>query len=246
MPPRVKSGPNKGRFRKVKRNPSKKKTKSKRRKTRARTAKRGLRLRPGPSKKRRTYKLKRRVRKSRKGKRFYGYTVSKNPKTAIKNGLMLYGGLLGMRVVNNLLNEHVIKKHLAASIPASVIGIVPAAAGFGVACFLLPKVLKGKADLVKNLQLGSVIALADAVVNTFIKPKLPASVQSLMGYGAYQLTEPLAEYLPYDNRLGEYLPYDNRLGQFDATEPLSADELAYMQTGGAGGVFSKTVFNGVG
>jgi len=56
------------------------------------------------------------------------------------------------------------------------------------------------------------------------------------------VTQPVSEYVDYDNRLGEYGEYvgDNRYGAYSVEEPLSADDMMYMQTGGAGGVFAKT------
>lgn len=207
------------------------------------------------------YKLYARRFKSTKGKRgkgktFSRYYVSANPsmssvKSAMKEGLMLYAGLAGMRVVNKMLNTYVVSK-FAASVPAKLLPILPAGLGFAGAIFFAPKLVK-KANLLSKLQLGATLALIDAAVESFIKPMLPANVQQYLGYGAMSVHVPLAEYTPYDNRLGmgsgmgDYVD-DNRYGadSYEVHEALAGDELAYMERGGAGGVFSKTVFSGVG
>jgi len=184
-------------------------------------------------------------------------------KSILKKGLMLYAGVLGMRVLGNVIKTYVTDKYLrtnatfASGMGAKLLPVIPSALGWLVSVFLAPKIVK-KPELVNMLQMGATIALADAVVANFIKPSLPPNVAGLLGidggYGGYGLgsyvTQPMAgymgqgqgEYVDYDNRLGEFGEYvgDNRYGGFDVSEGLGAEELAFMNTGGAGGSLSKT------
>lgn len=257
--PRTKSG----KFKK-KRGTSKRKRRStaKRRRRKGssvRTARRRIMLRPGPGRRAVKYKLKRKTRRSSRGKRYYRYHISKNPlnaiKGALKEGLAFYTGLLGARVINNVLKLYVTDKYVAPKVTDTagamykyVLPILPHLIGFGLTTVVLPKVMKGKQALVGKFQLGATIALFDAVFNTVVAPNLGDAKKYFSGYGAYNVHVPLAEYLNYDNRLGggmsEYLDHDNRYGGLgmEVHEALAADEAHFMQSGGAGGVFAKTVF----
>lgn len=202
----------------------------------------------------------------RKGARSYGrLTVSRNPLSAmkgmLKSGLMLYGGILGMRVVNNLLKQYVVPK-LGTSLPAKLVPVLPALGGFVLAAFA-PKLLPGKTALVNGLQAGAVVALGDALVNTFIRPSLPANVQGLLagvddGYGAYgRFGYGYGEYLnpPAQRSIGmgtdvseamaldEYVQQPGGLSGFDVQEALSDNEVQGFQSGFAAGSLSKTVFS---
>lgn len=244
--------------------------KRKRRKSRAkgRLSKQRVRLRAKPRAKRKsTYRVRRTRRVSRGGHSYYQYNLSRqNPGGALKGafmaGLGVYSGVLAARVLGNVLQKKVFTKDGVArgGMPSFLTSgltskILPGAAMLALSVFLLPKVLKGKPNIIRGLQMGSVVALADGLVQGLIaQGTIPSSVSSYLsgysGFGGFAYTQPLAEYVDYDNRLGEYVDYDNRLGSYggEATEPLAlgADELAYFQTGGAGGVFNKTVFSGVG
>lgn len=232
----------KGRKKTTKRKTTRRKT-AKRKTTRRKKTVRTLMLRP--ARKRRGKKVKHRViRRKRR------YTVKKNPmktmKSALMSGLGVFAGLMGMKVINNALRIHVTEK--VPGIPAQLVPILPSLAGFLASTIVVPKVTKKK-KFVDALQMGATVAMLDAVFAQFVRPQIaksPALAPYFAGdmtvyepVAAYQVHEPVAEYVDYDNRLGDYVP-DNRYGQFQVTEALAADEIDYMQRGGAGGVFAKT------
>jgi hypothetical protein len=235
------------------------------RRRRSRLSKQSVYLTSKPRGRIKRYRVRRTKRVSKSGNSFYTYSLARqNPGSALKGALMaglgVFGGVLAARMTGALLAKHVLPKLLPATTSAAtarwVGALLPGLSMFLLATFVAPKVIKGKPNVVRGLQMGSVVALADGLINALVAGgTIPVSVQpyvqgpgyAMQGFGAFQYSQPLADYVDYDNRLGEYVDMDNRYGG-EANEPLAlgADELAYFQTGGAGGVFNKTVFTGVG
>lgn len=206
-------------------------------------------MRSGPGKKYRRYRIRRRRVSTKHGTGFRYGMVRSNPaalKKLLVDGLTMYGAILGTRMLSKYIYS---KMQTSATFTtgslASFAAVLAPAGIFAGAVFLLPKVLK-KPDLVGKIQLASTVALVEAVVDKWVKPQLPPNIASLMGegmgyygYGLGPISVPVAEYVDYDNRLGEYVD-DNRYGGYEVTEALAADEVAYLERGGAGGTFSKT------
>jgi len=235
------------------------------RRRRSRLSKQSVYLTSKPRGRIKRYRVRRSKRVSKSGNSFYTYSLARqNPGGALKGALMaglgVFGGVLAARMTGALLAKYVLPKLLPSTTSAStarwVGALLPGLSMFLLATFVAPKVIKGKPNVVRGLQMGSVVALADGLVNALVVGgTIPASVQpyvqgpgyAMQGFGAFQYSQPLADYVDYDNRLGEYVDLDNRYGG-EASEPLALgmDEQAYFQTGGAGGVFASTVFKGVG
>jgi hypothetical protein len=202
-----------------------------------------------------TYRIRRRRTKTGK----FGYSlVRANPVKTLKKGAIFFAGLLGMRVLNNAIKMYGTSKVAALSpvgksdMTGKLLGCVPSLIGFGLATMVVPKLKLLKGETLEAVKLGASLALFDAVFTNVVVAALPpGNAKDLLG-----------EYVPYDNRLGgygygaapmmvtvpqagldEYVP-DNRYGMsgFEVTEALADEEIDFMQRGGAGGVFQKSVF----
>lgn len=243
----------------------KRKAAPKRRKTAAKRRRSSVTLSPGRtvrgrvSKKGKTrkYKVVKTRSKTKKGKKRTSLglrAVRKNPMAAFKSmaktGLMVFGGVMGMRVINNLLNKYVISR-FSGSMPAQIVPILPALGGFVFAGFA-GKFIK-KPALLQAVQMGATLALFEAAFNSFVKPHLPAQVSGLlgvddMGFRGYGRT--LGEYVAQPAQLGatayeamaldEYIPGNAGVGAFDVSEALADNEVEAFQRGYAGGSLSKT------
>jgi len=226
------------------------------------------------------------VRTSRKAKRKpYGlaiHTVSRKTKKGIKRvrkpglfkayrnpdfkamliqGGMLWAGITGMKVINNLLGKYVVSKFKdtlgTSPTMVKVAGMLPSAIGFVAAAFA-GKVIKGQPKLVEGIQVGATFQLLEQAFKAFVQPNLPAGavaemfsgvgeylpLQGGMGYGEYlqprqqMLGAPVQEALA----LGEYVSGFGGNG-FDVEEALADSEANGLQTGYAGGSLSRTVFS---
>ncbi len=217
------------------------------------------------SKKRRRYKVYGktvRVVSHGKAHRVRKFFVRHNDmKSMLMQGLGLFGGFYGMKVINNLLRIHVTSK--IPGLPVSVAPIVPAIGGF-VLALLAPKLIKGKPALVGAIQAGATIALLDTVVKSFVIPQLPATVKPYLqgiddiGYGSFSgFGYPsLGEYIPQQPgslsdygieaheamALDEYVQERSGMG-FDVNEALADSEVQGFQSGYAAGSLAKTVFS---
>ena len=166
----------------------------------------------------------------------------------LTQGAMFWAALTGMRVINNALKIHVTDKY--ASTLGAVAPVLPSLAGLLVSTLVVPRVTK-KTKVIEAFQMGASVALIDAAFNTWVKPALtkpgsdgkPSALAPYLAGTEGMVYEPIAEYVDYDNRLGEYVP-DNRYGAFMVEEAVAGDDAMFMQTGGAGGIFSKTTLGG--
>jgi hypothetical protein len=224
-----------------------------------RLGRRGITFRQHPkrgSRKYRRYTLRSRYGKigKRQGVRF---TVRRNPtvngvKDMLMDGAMLYGGLMGMRVVRNLITKYVVPS-LPASISGSLgkyAGLLPAVGAFAIGLFA-PKFIKGNDKLLRGVQAGATLVLLEAVMDIVVKPLLPASVTSLMGtgyagYGGEYIRQRTR--LPYQGygavareAVAEYV--QQPMGAFDVNEALADSEVDGMQRGYAAGSLARTVFS---
>ena len=268
--PRYKSGPLKGKFKPKagakRRKPAKRRLALLRRrgptivlrsykrvgkKRRRSLSKARIRTRVGG--KMRTYRV-------RRGRKRATLVRTRNPMTAIKNALMggalFYGSMLGMKVANYAIKKYVTDKIEAldptkakdpTGTTAQLLGMLPAVAGLGIATLVLPKVLKGKAQILNAIQMGAAAVLLDAAFTNFVKPSLVKTPDSFMAkaLGGFNVSVPYADYIPGRGTqpLADYLPFDNRYGAFQVEEALAADDIDFMQRGGAGGTLSRTVFS---
>lgn len=217
------------------------------------------------SKKRRRYTVRRKLAHVKShGKshpRFKYYVKHNDAKSMLMQGLGLFGGFYGMKVINNLLKIHVTSK--IPGLPASIAPVIPAVGGF-VLALLAPKLIKGKPALVGAIQAGATIALLDTVVKAFVIPHLPASVTPYLqgiddvGYGRFGgFGYPsLGEYIPQQPgslsdygieaheamALDEYVQERSGMG-YDVNEALADSEVQGFQSGYAAGSLAKTVFS---
>jgi hypothetical protein len=190
-----------------------------RKKRSVRYSRQKMRLRPAPRKRRKTYRLGRKTRRNKRtGRKSYTYAakrVSRNPmtamKAALKNTMPVFGGLLAIRVINGLLKDPLNKAIATSPTLAKYGALIAPAVGFIGACWLGPKILKGKPRFVQGLQIGATIALGDALIKQFVVP-MAATITSPMaknvvaslagyddmgvqGYGAY-ISDPTGYSLP--------------------------------------------------
>ena len=206
---------------------------------------------PRRRRRRRTVSRKRRVRRRRRNPGMKG--VMKGLVGAVKRGAMFWAGLVGMRALNGVIKKQIQGMSFASTATgttAKLIGVLPSLATVVGAGLLLPKVVKKRA-VVEMVQMGAAVALFEAIYDNFIYDLLPASAQqylpksSVSGFGSY-VSVPVSgmgrmgEYVDYDNRLGEYVDFDNRYSGFEVSESLADADMAYIQSGGAGGIFAKT------
>ena len=174
----------------------------------------------------------------RKG--FKKLVVRRNPMSGMKDMLMhgglIFGGLLGMRVLANALDTYVlnstvngVKTSRLGTIPTQVAAILPSAIGFLAAGFLAPKIVK-HADALNSIQIGASLALFDAIFTKVVKPALNLTagstaalllagvddmgVQGFRGYGGYN----------YGGFSGEYLPSRQQPLGLDVHEAMALDE----------------------
>lgn len=204
------------------------------------------------------------TRKSNKRRSYMRPYVKRNPgmadfKSALISGGILFGGLIGMRVLANVIKQQLFDpgKPLATattSLGPKVAPLLPAGLVF-VGSMFLGKVVKNP-KIVSAAQSGAALVLFDAVFNNLIKPSLPANVTALlggvndMGYGR------MGEYLPQRQQLpvagygldvqeamalDEYVP-DRGMGM-QVDEALAESEVDGMQRGYAAGSLSRTVFS---
>lgn len=244
--PRYKSGPNKGKF----------KPKAGRTGRKGKLSKQTVYLRPGPkSRKLSKYKVRRTGHKGKAGTPFYRYSLVRgnplgNLKPALMSGLGLFGGVLAMRATTHALKKHVFSKMTDDGALTGAMAILPAGGAFALS-LLAPKVVKGRPDLVRSLQMGAAYVLFEAAFKQWVLPALSGSETGkkiapyLSGDDDFVVYPAMAAYVD-DNRYGEYVG-DNRYGaeSYDVEPALAGDEEAFMEYGGSGGVFSDTVFSGV-
>ena len=216
------------------------------------------------TKKRRRYTVRRKlahVKSHGKSHPRYKYYVKHNDvKSMLMQGLGLFGGFYGMKIINNLLKIHVTSK--IPGLPVSIAPVIPAVGGF-VLALLAPKLIKGKPALVGAIQAGATIALLDTVVKAFVIPNLPASITPYLqgiddvGYGRFGgFGYPsLGEYIPQQPGLGDYgieayeaMALDEYVQErsgmgYDVNEALADSEVQGFQSGYAAGSLAKTVFS---
>jgi len=268
-----------GRFtRKTVRGNPPKRRKRRSRKGAVRYSRQKMRMRPAPYKRKRPYRMGRKtVRSKRTGRKHYRYQpkrVSRNPmtamKAALKNTMPVFGGLLAIRVINGLLKGPLAGVTASSPMLAKYGSLIAPAVSFIGACWLGPKVLKGKPRFVQGLQIGATIALGDALIKQFVipmsltmQPGVAKNVvgslagyddMGVLGYGAY-IGDPTGYSLPSQHAqdisgygldvqeamaLDEYVPEGYGL---DVEEALAGTEEQYLQTGGARGALFGTVFS---
>ena len=212
--------------------------------------------------------------KRRKGKRRYARVSVKrgrlhvralrNPnfKGMLINGGMLYAGILGMRVLANLVGKYIVTPYMVkagqSAGTAKLLQLVPAGIGFAAAAFA-DKVIKGKPALVNGIQLGATVALFDAIMNIFVKPMLATSapqvaallsgiddvgIQGYRGYHEYIPSRPGSLGLDVHEAMAmdEYIQTPAGMG-FDVSEALADSEVDSFQRGYASGSLAHTVFS---
>lgn len=205
-------------------------------------------------------KTKKGVKRIRKPGLFKAY---RNPdfKAMLIQGGMLFAGITGMKVINNLLGKYVVSKLNLVKADTSaqmakVFGLLPSVTGFVAAAFA-GKMIKNQPKLVEGLQVGATIALLQQVFEAFVKPNLPANMQPMFaGVGEYLPMQGLGggygEYLqPRQQMLGapvqEALALDEYVSgfgnSFDVEEALADSEASGLQSGYAGGSLARTVFS---
>lgn len=228
---------------------------AKRRVSRRRTRVLYLKARPR-SRKLKAYRLKRGRKPTKRG--FNHYSVARNPGNAIgsmlKDGAMLFGGILGMRVLGNALKTYVIDKYMSSMTASlgSAAKVLPGALSFVLAAFS-GKFIKNP-KIVATVQTGAAIALFDGIFQAFVKPAVatnPTAAALLAGVDDYGYRG-YGEYVPAQRQLGydvqeamaldEYIPGQGGMG-FDVSEALAESEVQGFQAGYAGGSLSKTVFH---
>lgn len=220
------------------------------------------RRRPG-ERKYSVYKVRRTVRKSKKGTLYHKYSVrriSKNPvaglKTALMDGGGVFLGVLGVRALNHYLGGFLASK--ITSLPVSVSKMIPSTVSLLLAA-LAPKVIKGKPGLCNKLQMAAGIGFLDAIMTNFVAPSLPTSMQFLTGGSTTVIASTpssAGEYLPMgvdvQEAMADYVSDPSRMltsgGAFggygvDVSEALAADEVVGLKRGYAAGTLAHTVFN---
>jgi len=184
-----------------------------------------------------------------KRRRFYRYTVSRNPATNMKNmlvdGASLYGGFVGAKIVSGLLDQYVFANPSIAPTMTSLgmaRNLVSPAISFFLSAFAGKAIKNPK--VVSSLQTGATLALLQAVVKTVVPASaltgLPPAVSGAlmgiddMGYGEYiQQRQPMGAYVREAMAMGEYIQQRQALG-VNVEEAMALDE--YIQSpGGMGG-----------
>lgn len=187
----------------------------------------------------------------------------------LKKVLPIYGGVLAFRAINGLVGDQINKSTTLQKIPASVRPFVSPLVMLLGATWLLPKTKVLKGALLEGLQLGAAMGVFDAAVKQFVVPALAKSTNptmltlskslagyddmGMLGYGAY-LPDPGGYSLPTSpsGPIGLGMGADVHEAMADyvqdvgmgapVEEALTGGEEHYLQTGGAAGSLSGTLF----
>jgi hypothetical protein len=214
--------------------------------------------------------VKRRISASARARSHRGVRWARlNPMAALKSmvtdGMMTFGGILGIRAVCHLLKVNVFDKQSAFSSGAmkTIAPVLPSAVAMLLAA-LSPKVIKGQPKLVAGLQAGATLVFFDSVLkavlesvdtNNAIAPYLLPGTQTTVilpttqapaasgGWGMNEYVgSPMGLEVESAMALDEYVGSPMG-GDYDVQEALAGNEGQAFETGYAGGSLAKTVFS---
>lgn len=235
------------------------------RKARRRRPIRSIYLKPRGSKKNKRYNIFRRKRG--------GFSISshRNPlnnlKAALLSGAATYAGFFAARALTKVVGDALSKSATFATGTGKTLQqIIPAGGVFATAALLGPKLFGRQPVIAGALINGAAIALGDAIMAQVLSSANAASVGMLTsstttaattassgtsataqtevkGFDEYVQQQQLAANVEEAMALDEYVQMGANVEEALASPGLSADEVDYMQRGGAGGVFAKTVFS---
>lgn len=221
-------------------------------------------LRRVVTKQRPSVSVKRRVLKihGRRRRRFVTRIVRRNPlvamKTMLMDGAAIYGGFVGVKIINGLLNTYVLSKisALTTGAMAQFAPVLPAVATFGLAA-VAGKFIK-QPKLLNALQTGAGLVLIDTIVKKVLLPRLtmlPAPIVAAlagiddMGFSEYlpsggRFRPALAEYVGQPGvHPGEAMALDEYVHDSGDHTALSDSEMQGLQSGYAAGSLARPLFS---